>query len=153
MKFELDGVIKRHPDEVFSFITNMEEKHEWVEEVISSRQTSEGPLGVGTIFVDTVTLMGRTFDAPHVITRYEPNRQLSYRTTSGPLSAELNYTLGTEDSGTRLKVAIEAELPWYFKVLGPALKAKLGKQMDGNFSALKKLLEQQIQVKVSQSLA
>ena len=110
-------------------------------EVQSSRLTSTGPIGVGTEWEDTVKFMGRTSRIPTVITEYELGRKISYRHLDGPIKAELTYVLTPDDGRTRLDIMIDAELPWYFRVLTPVLRGQLGRQMDANFSALKGLLE------------
>lgn len=140
MKFEFADVLPQSPHDVFALISDIERKHEWVSEVISSRQTSDGPVGKGTTYVDVVRFMGKKSDIPTVITQYEQDRLLAYRHLDGPIKAELRYELEPEGEGTRLKIDIDAEFPWLFNLLGFVLRRKMRQQMDGNFAALKAAL-------------
>lgn len=140
MKFEYAGVVEQQPAAVFALIANIERKHEWVAEVESSRQTSPGPVKEGTTYVDHVRFMGRRSEIPTVITAYRPGELLAYRHTGGPIQGELRYTLEPDENGTRLRVQIDAEFPWYFNLLGFILRRQMRKQMDGNFAALQRAL-------------
>lgn len=142
MRFEYSGTVTSTPGEVFGLIADIERKHEWVGEVVASRRTSPGPTGVGTTYVDVVRFMGRTSEIPTVVTRYEPGHRLSYRHTGGPIQGELDYVLRDAPHGTTLAVSIDAEMPVYLRLLGPLLQRQLRAQMDANFAALTRALEQ-----------
>lgn len=137
MRFRYSDVVMRPPSEVFAFIANVNRKHEWVTEVVSSRLTSDGDIGPGTTFEDTVRLFGRTSVVPTVFTDFTPHRRIAYRHVGGPIRAELAFEMEAVSAGTEVTVTIETELPWYLRPLTPVLRGQMSRQMDANFSALK----------------
>jgi len=140
MRFAYSDVVERPPSDVFAFIADVDRKHEWVTEVLSSRLTSDGQIGPGTTFEDTVRFLGRTSVVPTVFTEYEPPRKIAYRHLGGPIQAELAFEMLPVPAGSDLSVTIEAQLPWYLRPLTPILRRELARQMDANFAALKSSL-------------
>lgn len=137
MEFTYSDVVMRPPSEVFAFIADVKRKHEWVTEVISSRVTSDGEIGPGTTFEDTVRLFGRVSVVPTVFTDFTPHRRIAYRHLGGPIRADLAFEMQPVSAGTEVTVKIDTELPWYLRPLTPILRGQMGRQMDANFSALK----------------
>lgn len=56
--FELNIVINRPIEEVFGFLTNLENDVKWWREWVDVKKTSEGPVGIDT----RVSLSGELFD-------------------------------------------------------------------------------------------
>lgn len=140
MRYAFRDVVKAPPPAVFDLIADVERKHEWVAEVISSRRTGDRPDGVGATFEDTVRFMGRTSVIPTVFTAYKPPRMVAYRHLGGPIRADLSYVMTPVTDGTELTVSIDAGLPWYLAPLTPIVRKSMDRQMTGNFAALKSLL-------------
>ncbi len=140
MKFAYSDVVERPPSEVFAFIADIDRKHEWVSEVLSSRLTSDSAIGTGVTFEDTVRFMGRTSILPSAFTEVVPDRKIAYRHLDGPIRADLAFEMHPVRTGTELTVTIEAQLPWYLRPLTPLLRGQMTRQMDGNFAALKAAL-------------
>jgi uncharacterized protein YndB with AHSA1/START domain len=130
MRYEYKDFIDKPPTDVFEQIADVDRKHEWVGEVQSSRMTSDGPVGVGSTFEDTVKFMGRTSVIPTVFTAYEPGTKIAYRHLDGPIKADLEYDLQAEGEGTRLTIVIDAILPWYMRLLGPLLSVIMKRVRD-----------------------
>lgn len=141
MRFAFRDVVEAPPSTVFKLIADVERKHEWVAEVISSRRTGDGTPGVGATFEDTVRFMGRTSVIPTVFIAYEPHRKIAYRHLGGPIRADLSYVMAPVKDGTELTVSIDAGLPWYLAPLTPLMRRGMARQMSGNFAALKGLLD------------
>ena len=140
MRFEFVDVLKARPAEVFAVVADVPRKHEWVSEVIASRLTSDGPMGPGTTFEDTVRFMGRTSVVPTAFTEFDPPRKIVYRHLEGPVQAELSYVMASRGPGTELTVTIDTQLPRYLRPLTPILRSAMGRQMARNFTALKDLV-------------
>ncbi|MGH9003982.1 MAG: SRPBCC family protein, partial [Acidimicrobiia bacterium] len=65
--------INRPVEEVWKFISNFENTTRWSRGVLEARQTSEGPLGVGSTLQTVVRAFGRRRTASYLVTEYEPN--------------------------------------------------------------------------------
>lgn len=60
VKFEESVVIERPLEQVFAFVSDPRNDTEWSEEIAEVRQTSEGPLGVGTSFRTSASAVPRS---------------------------------------------------------------------------------------------
>lgn len=77
------------------------------------------------------------------ITALEPNRSISFKGASGPLSIEGTWRFEATSEGTRLTGAFQVEPGGFFKVAGPVFASQLKKQTDADLQRLKALLEAQ----------
>jgi uncharacterized protein YndB with AHSA1/START domain len=143
-KVEHSVVINRPVEEVFAYVADPEKATEYNGELVESKKTSEGPVGVGTTSTAVVKLLGRRIEATNEITGYEPNRKLVNKVTSGPVSgAEGGYTFESVDGGTRLTFVVEADTSGIFKLADPLVSRMFKRQQETNLANLKDLLEAQ----------
>ena len=143
VKLEGSVVINRPIEEVFAFLTNPENSSQWQGSVLESKQTSEGPRGVGTTGQVVSQFLGRRIESTWEVTEYELNRKTTSKSTSGPVPYELSATLETVDEGTRVTLVGEYEIGGFFKLAEP-LVARMGqRQADADFANLKDLVEAQ----------
>lgn len=126
---------------VFTYSTNNENDPIWMDEVKKVEKTSEGPIGVGSTFINYVDFMGRTFDDTHEVTEYEPNTKMTIVQRTGPVPFKAIYLYQPADEGTRFTMKIEAETKGFFKVASPLVRRQLKSQFEKNLSNLKTLLE------------
>jgi len=77
--------------------------------LIAIRKTSEGPLGVGTTFVQVTTLRGISTEDLIEITEYEPPRIVTFKQEK-PLKGKFKCVLNAVDGGTRVTVVIDVEM-------------------------------------------
>ena len=69
--------INRPVERVFAFVTNVENLPKWAGPVTEAKQTSEGPVGVGTTQTQTAQFLGRRVESSQEVTEYEMNKQFS----------------------------------------------------------------------------
>ena len=60
--------IDRPVSEVFEVITQIDDLPEWQESCKAVKRDEDGPVGVGTRWTETRTVMGRTSDQPMEVT-------------------------------------------------------------------------------------
>jgi polyketide cyclase/dehydrase/lipid transport protein len=138
--FEHSVVIGRPVEEVFAFLARTENETQWQEGLVESRQTSDGPMGVGATGEDVRTSMGRRMVTAWTCTGFEPNRGFEFKVTK-PIPFYAAYRFEEVPGGTR--VEIRAQPTGFSRLLWPLI-ARLGrKQYETNFAALKKVLEAQ----------
>jgi len=51
IKEEKSGIIRRPIEEVFAYVSDLRHSPEWQSGLVEVRQTTEGPQGVGTVYV------------------------------------------------------------------------------------------------------
>ena len=84
-RFELSVDVDRPLHEVWEYLTDPAHVSEWQSSAESSRQVSEGPMGVGTRLRDERRFMGRRATSDVEVTEYEPERLFTLHGLSGPV--------------------------------------------------------------------
>jgi len=143
VKVEVSVVINRPVEEVFAFVTRIENWNQWDAQLAEVKKTSEGPVGVGTTWQEARHLMGRRMESTNEITEYEPNRKLSFKSTSGPFPVEGGYTFESVEGGTKFTVKGQAETGGFFKLADPVVRRAVKGQLETINANLKELLEAQ----------
>jgi uncharacterized membrane protein len=143
IKVETSVVINRPVDEVFEFVANIENLPQWAGPVLEAKQTSEGPVGVGTTQTQVAQLLGRRVETSQEVTEYEPNKKLSTKSTSGPIPIEVHYTFEPVAEDTRVKMEGNVDAGGFFKLAEPIVARMLKRQTEADSSTLKELLEAQ----------
>jgi uncharacterized membrane protein len=140
-KIEASLVINRAIEEVFAFAGNVENNPQWQSGVLEERVTSEGPIGAGTTYRYVSQLLGRRIETDGEITEYEPNRKYSFKSISGPFPIEGGFTFEAAEGGTRVALAVEADIGGFFKMAEPLVARAIKKQFETDVSTLKDILE------------
>ena len=146
-RIEASAVIARPIEDVFAFTANLEHEPIWIPGAIRSEYTSPGPVGVGTTGRSVGRGLGRTTKCTRTITRYEPNRLVTWETAAGGFRARQTWLFEPVPEGTRVTSIVET--PWGLD----GLKARFGRLSTGlilrirqrghaiNLNNLKRLLE------------
>ena len=141
MRIEASAVIHRPIGEVFSFATDTDKIAMWAGPVTEAKQTSEGPVGVGTTSTHVTQMLGRKFESNYEVTDYQPNTSYSAKTTSGPVPIEEHLSFETVEGGTKVTVAGELNAAGFFKLAEPILGRIIKRQVGHDVAMLKELLE------------
>src|SRR3989441_10904684 len=84
MRLNVDILIHRPIQDVFSFLVRWENASLWNSAVRRVTKTSDGPVGVGTEYWMSRELPQGEVENTFKVIEYEPNRRYSIQTTSGP---------------------------------------------------------------------
>src|SRR5262245_20810238 len=98
MELSYTIVINRPLEEVFAYVSNTENWSEWVAGTSEARQTSPGPIGVGTTFTMVTHYLGRRFDIEAIVTEYEPNKKFAIENDGKPVP--YGNAIGFERAGS-----------------------------------------------------
>jgi uncharacterized membrane protein len=141
-RVEASVVINRPIDEVFAYVIDVRNWPEWTgfPEV---KQTSEGPVGVGTTFWGVSEFMGRRAEWTSKVTNYELNSRVEQKIAWGSMSIEQSLTFEPVEGGTKYTQAGETEIGGFFKVAEPIAKRTMQKQLEASLVKLKDVLEAQ----------
>ncbi len=141
IKIERSVVINRPISEVFAFVTNFENEPQWNPGVMQTKQTSGGPIGLGTTFQEDVKVMGRRTRGAYEVIEYEPPQKFSIKSTSGPLAFKVKYSFVSLGDSTQFTGAGEIQPSGIFKVVAPLLARVVGRQIETGLVNLKRILE------------
>ena len=133
--------INRPPEEVFAYLTDVRNLPEWQSSVSEARLVSEGPVGVGSAFVEKRSFLGRTLENRLEVTEYAPGAHFDLQVVSGPVQYRVTHRLQPSHGGTRIDVAVEGETKGFFKVADALVARQGSKQLRQDFARLKEILE------------
>lgn len=138
---EVSTTIKRPVEDVWAVISNVENNPKWSSFALEAKQTSPGPIGVGTTAHFVGKFLGRRMESESVITEFEPNRKYSWESKSGPFPMKGSTALEQIDGGTRVTGTVEAEPGGFFKLAEPLVITMAKRSLQGDFDNLKDLME------------
>jgi hypothetical protein len=74
VEFQFSVIVNRSVEEVFSYPTNVDRIAEWQSMLLKARQTTPGPVEVGTTIQDVRKFLGRRLESTVEVTAYEANK-------------------------------------------------------------------------------
>ena len=143
-KAEVSVVINRQAQEVFAYLTDIDKETAWQTGLIEAKQTSAGPVSVGTTVREVRQLMGRKMEVVFEITKFVPNEEMAFNSISGPFPMHGQYALQPEDGGTKVTFFVEVELSGVYKMAELIVVQTAKRQMGADLTRLKTLLESEI---------
>jgi uncharacterized membrane protein len=133
-------VIDRPVGEVFDFVTDMRNTPQWQAGLVEVQRLTDGPSGIGTRHVFVRNFLGRRMEGTNEFTAYEPEKLVTFKTTSGP-PLEASYFFEPAGTGTKITSRVQLHGSGLFGLLEPVVAAGLRREMKAAFPALKALLE------------
>ena len=138
---ELSTTINRPVEDVFAVMSNVEDNPKWSSAALEAKQTSAGPIGVGTTAHFVGKFIGRRIESDSVVTEFEPNRKFTWESKSGPFPLRGSFTFEPVEGGTRVNAIFEAEPGGFFKLAEPLFVGMAKRQFQGDLANLKDLME------------
>jgi uncharacterized membrane protein len=138
---ETSIIINRPIEEVFAFVTDLQNNIKWMTGVIAAEMTSPAPLKAGSTYRFDIKIMGMTLETKGEVTAYEPPTKYAWKATSGPFPMSGGTTFESVEGGTRVTDMIEAEPGGFFKLAEPLLMKQQQSQMETDMKKLKEILE------------
>ena len=147
MRYENSVTIERPVEDVFTYMTTVENSPTWQSPVLEARQTSSGPLGVGAAFVVKARVLGRPFQSSAEITAWNPPHSWTVKTTRGPVPGTGRFTLTPQGESTRVDAVSDLEPTGFFKAAGPVFEQLARRQAQQDLETLKAVLESRMDAK------
>lgn len=142
MKFEQSVIINQPVEEVWKFVSTIENAPKWDRGVIATRQTSEGPIGVGTTVQTTRQLLGRQRTGNYVVSEYEPNKKIALTASLGPFQGQVRLAFESVSGGTRFTQSGEMEnTSGLWNLITPLLVLMLARDAQADVANVKRILE------------
>lgn len=142
MKFENTIVINRPPNEVFAYLADLERLPAWNYAIKKTTQVTEGPVQVGTRYIQERTLPQPMTEELEV-TEYQQDVLLRVAGGFGPFPAgQSTYRLEPIRGGkTVLQNEIELEAKGLLRLAAPLASIKIKDAVAQNLEVLKKIVE------------
>lgn len=133
----------KHPiEEIFAFVTDVNNAAKWQSGIIEAKATSQEAIGIGTTYIYVVQVMGKKLETRGEITAYEPHGRYEWKSTKGPFPMSGGATFEETSEGVRVTDTVNVEPGGFFKPAEPLLIKQQQSQMEKDLAKLKKLLEE-----------
>jgi uncharacterized membrane protein len=143
MKIRKSVVINLPAEEIFAYMSDLENLLDWSGSMIAIRKISPGTLQVGATVRSTIRLLGRWLDITFEIIEYEPGRYLTIKSHSGVTPCLFCYQFEPV-AGGGTSVSLEAVLHFSGEMLGlseSAVTNVIRRQIEHDLLTLKDLVE------------
>jgi len=142
MKIEAAATIERPVEAVWEFMAEPSNNPKWDPGTLEVRQTSEGPIGVGTTLIAVVEFLGRR-ELGVRITSFEPHHEFRFEFVSGPVTGtRTRYAVDRLDAArTRLTRSVDLRLRGWWTLLWPLLAWSARRHRADEVSNVKRILE------------
>jgi uncharacterized membrane protein len=140
------GVIRALPEEVFTFVADVENNPVWHEHVRETRWIDEGPTGIGRRGRQFGHLWGRDWAFVAEVAEWDPPRRVTFQVIEG---YAVRTSIGVEPhEGGATRVTLTVRTP---RIPGPGMDAFASRLMklvtrdreNGDFRRLREALERQ----------
>jgi carbon monoxide dehydrogenase subunit G len=132
--------IARPPDEVFAFVTDLDNLPRWQPTV---RQVDwDGQLQDGSEFEETREMLGRRARSRLEVTALEPAHEFSIRVVKGPVPLAVRHVFEPTGDGTRLTLEAEGEAGGLMRLAAPIAERAAARQAGQDLERLKRLVEE-----------
>ena len=139
MKVKHTIIINRPIDEVFAFVTNLDNETRWQPEIKSV--TLEGQLQAGSTFREIRVTFGRIYDWHFRITEFEPPNRITIDTIGGSARYRGSRLFEAVADGTQVTEIGELEMPRFLSVLNPLFSRLSQRPLRLAYDRLKLLIE------------
>jgi uncharacterized protein YndB with AHSA1/START domain len=129
-----DSIIIHHPvAEVFAFVADQTNAPQWQEGWLEVRRTTGEALGIGTKHTAVRKFLGQRLELTNEYTKYEPNKQISFKGNSGPMRFETSYLTEPVADGTKVTCQMLMEQGGLFALAEPLMAASPKRGFATNF--------------------
>ena len=142
MNIKQSVVIDLAAEDIFAYMSDLENQADWSSVVIMVRNISPGVLHVGTRVRSTIRFLGRWLDMVFEVVECEPGRSLTIKSIAGVAPCYFCYHLEpVEDGVTTVSQEAMIQLSGMLGLDEPVIARVVQRQMEHDLLTLKDLLE------------
>jgi uncharacterized protein YndB with AHSA1/START domain len=142
-RFEVTTLVDRPIEDVFAFLADGTNDPKFSPRVLEIAKTSDGPVGVGTVYRSTVKDAGVKTNREFEITEFEAPTRIRWaeRSKNQVTASEGGYDLAPEGTGTRVTLHNVLEGHGFGKLIAPLALRQARKGADEFGRAIKTAVE------------
>jgi carbon monoxide dehydrogenase subunit G len=143
MEFKQSLVINLPPEEIFAYMSDLENLADWSSVVIAARKSSPQSLQVGATVRCTIRFIGRWFDISFEMVECKPSRYLTIKSITGVAPCLICYRLEpVEGGGTNVTIEyVVHSTGGFLGLTEPVVTGMIRRQLEHDLLTLKDLLE------------
>ena len=134
--------IDRPLEQVWKFLTSVDNASKWDTGILEARQTSSGPVGLGTTLEAVREMRGKQHTINVKVTEYDPNKKFVMTIDAWIGTGSTIYTFEPAVCGTFLSKKAQVELKGFYNLLTPILRRRFSKsEIEQDLEAIKQNVE------------
>ena len=139
-KIAVSKMVDRSPEAVWKFIFDPANAPKYDPDIISAKQTSDGPVAVGTTFEANRKKEGKV---SFRTVEYDPGRKLTWVVTSPRVMEGSKESIIIEEMGgkTRITNAWDLKIGGFHRLMGPFVARSMKKTAGAQATNIKRILE------------
>jgi len=142
MRIEETFSVSRSPEVVFDYLTNPANLTEWQTAKTSVEQLTEGAPQLGTrVRERTKAPRGKEFEQIVEFTEFDRPARVHAHIVEGPYPIDGTWSFTADGAGTRVDFVAEGKLRGVMRVLQPAAKRLMARQMAAYHRNLRRIVE------------
>jgi carbon monoxide dehydrogenase subunit G len=143
--FRASEMIHRPIEEVFSYLSNLENAPNLLPFVVDMEKLSNGPVGNGSRFLETRLVRRRRIQAEVQITEFQCPSAFTSKSISNGVEILYHYTFSEIEEGTQVEMEAEVKTAGLLSFLTKKQLVKIIKNEDGGqLQKLKEVLETEV---------
>jgi uncharacterized membrane protein len=144
LRVKSEITINRPVEEVFEFVTKLENIPLWAPKIEGIEKLTPGPIGVGTEFVEIADFPLGKPQVRWQIIEFKENQECVYQGESFIGWPRIAYRFKSDAQTTRSSVEVEARLRPFFQLLKPILRRAALKDREAVLKRLKEIIEAEV---------
>jgi len=142
MRVTSDVEVDRPAAEVFRFIADAENNPRWQQGQRSCRWTTPPPIGVGSVYEQHASFLGRRIASTFEVVRFDPDRLITIRTIASTFPIEVTRSVAARGADRcRVSADVRGDPAAVFRVAMPLLRRMVQRSVRSDYRRLKALLE------------
>jgi uncharacterized protein YndB with AHSA1/START domain len=142
IKVEGNVEINRPLEQVWKFLTSVDNASKWDSGILEAHQTSDGPVGLGTTLEAVRDMGGKRRSMNVKVTEYDPIKRVAWTIDAGIGTGKSIYTFESAGSATKLSKTSQLELKGLYNLLTPILRRRFNKsEIEHDLETIKRSVE------------
>jgi len=139
--FSANEYIDRSPEEVFAYITDLDNALSWLPAVTRLDRITDGPMAVGARYREVRQVGDREGQVEMEVAEYDPPHGYATAFNRGGYDSVYRYTFGAEGSGTRAELECVVVGRGVRKLTAPIVARAMRRFDQGQLASLKVAIE------------
>ncbi len=141
IRIERNLIVRCPVEQVFDFISNLENEPKYEHAVLKIQKTSAGPVRLGTTYREVTRVLGRPIALTVQVEEYIPERRISFHGSAPDLLEIERWAMRPTMGGTRIECELDYEPRGMMKLTEPIESVIMNRNANLRLAQLKKLLE------------
>lgn len=141
MHYSIGILINRPVDQVFNYSTDFDNMPQWVDPVWAARKISDGPIGPGTLMIESIRNGPFSGENTWETTAFVPNRLCRFEGETCFGKSVASYLFEAIGGSTQLTAEMSAEMPGLLGYVRPIAQFLHRRDREKSLETIKRILE------------